>query len=297
MTETTTPAGLSVVVPVYNEEKAIGAVIDEILESLERAGRPYEIIAVDDGSRDRTAEILKEKPVRVLSHPRNRGYGAALKTGISAARHGRVAIVDGDGTYEPGDLGRLMDSMQGCDMVVGARIGKRVQIPWSRRPAKWVLTKLANLLTDTKIPDLNSGFRIMDKAVAEKFFAILPANFSFTSTITMALLINGYDVKFVQTGYRKRQGKSKIRPVQDTVNFLSLILRTGLYFAPLKVFLPMSLFIIALSLLKMTLVDILLIQNMTDSTLLLLLGGVQVGMLGLLADLIDKRSPPLWKKK
>lgn len=297
MEEAQARPGLSIVIPAYNEEDGIGEVVDQILSAMEGSGLSYEILAVDDGSRDRTAEILSRKPVQFLQHPRNRGYGAALKTGIRAAKYRHVAIVDADGTYEAGDLLRLVESMEAFDMVVGARTGKAAKIPWIRRPAKWILTKLANFLSETKIPDLNSGFRIFEKEIAEKFFNILPSSFSFTSTITMALLANGYSVEFVPTHYRKRKGKSKIRPLQDTVNFFALIVRTALYFAPLKIFIPLSLSIIALSLVKMILIDILLIQNLTDSTLLLLLAGIQIGMLGLLADLIDKRSPSLGKKK
>ena len=297
MEETQPLPGLSVVVPAYNEEEAIGEVIDQIGLALQGAPFPYEVIAVDDGSRDQTAEILRRRPVRLLQHGRNKGYGAALKTGILAAEHRHVAIVDGDGTYDPGDLLKLAGLKQEFDMVVGARTGKDAKIPWARRPAKWFLTKLANSLAETRIPDLNSGLRIIDRQVAEKFFHILPSNFSFTSTITMAMLANGYSVKFVPTNYRRRKGKSKIRPLQDTVNFFSLVVRTALYFAPLKVFLPLSLGLIGLSVFKMIVIDILLIQNLTDSTLLLLLAGIQLGMLGLLADLIDKRSPPLEKKK
>lgn len=286
------PKGLSVVIPAYNEESGIAGVVDRILSVLEALHLPFEIIVVDDGSRDRTAEALRGKPVQVLQHETNRGYGAALKTGIQASRHGHVAILDADGTYEERDLPKLIEHMEDHDMVVAARTGKDAKIPISRRPAKWILNRLADFLTETHIPDLNSGFRIFDKAVARKFFSILPSTFSFTSTLTMALLTNGYSIKYIPSGYKRRKGKSKIRPLHDTANFFSLIVRTALYFAPLKVFIPLSASLIGLSLLKMIVVDILLIQNITDSTLLLLLAGVQIGMLGLLADLIEKRTPP-----
>lgn len=289
--------GLSVVVPAYNEEKGIGEVIDQIRAAVAQIDVPHEIIVVDDGSRDRTAEIVAAKPVRLLRHETNRGYGAALKTGMASATYRHVAILDADGTYEPADLVKLIQSMGDCDMVVGARTGRGARIPLLRRPAKWFLNRLANYLTETNIPDLNSGFRIFDKEVAQRFLPILPSSFSFTTTLTMAMLTSGCAVTFVPTSYGKRKGKSKIRPVRDTINFFSLVLRTALYFAPVKIFLRLSFFLIALSLLKMVLIDILLIQNMTDSTLLLLLAGIQVGMLGLLADLIDKRSPPMGGKR
>jgi len=287
--------GLTVVIPAYNEEKGIQGVVDRILAAMEGTNLPFEIIVVDDGSKDRTVDSLGEKPVQVLRHETNRGYGASLKTGIRASQYSHVAIVDADGTYEERDLPKLMGHMETHDMVVGARTGKGAKIPLIRRPAKWILNKLANFLTETRIPDLNSGFRIFDKRVAKKFFSILPSSFSFTSTLTMALLTNGYSIKYIESGYKKRKGRSKIRPIHDTVNFFSLIIRTALYFAPMKIFMPLSLGMIGLSLLKMVLIDILLIQNMTDSTLFLFLAGIQVGMLGLLADLIDKRSPPMGK--
>jgi glycosyltransferase involved in cell wall biosynthesis len=287
--------GVTVVIPAYNEEKGIQGVVDRILAAMEGANLPFEIIVVDDGSEDRTMESLRQKPVKVVQHETNRGYGAALKTGIRASQYRYVAIVDADGTYEERDLPKLIGHMETHDMVVGARTGKDAKIPLVRRPAKWILNRLANFLTETRIPDLNSGFRIFDKKVANKFFNILPSSFSFTSTLTMAMLTNGYSIKYIQSGYKTRKGRSKIRPIHDTVNFFSLIIRTALYFAPLKIFIPLSLGMIGLSLLKMILVDIMLIQNMTDSTLFLFLAGIQVGMLGLLADLIDKRSPPTGK--
>ncbi len=290
-------SGISVIVPAYNEEDGIGEVVDRIHGALTRSGRPFEILAVDDGSEDRTSAILQEKPVQVLAHGTNRGYGAALKTGIRASRYRHVAILDADGTYKEEDILHLMEHMESFDMVVGARTGEDVNIPLIRRPPKWILNKLANFLTETNIPDLNSGFRIFDKEVAERFFRILPQNFSFTTTLTMAMLTNGYSVKFVPTDYKKRKGDSKIRPFQDTVNFFSLIVRTALYFAPLKVFMPLSFVILFLGLAKMIFIDILVIQNLTDGSILLLLAGIQVGMLGLLADLIDKRSPPLGKDR
>jgi len=286
---------LTVVIPAYNEEKGIRGVVDRILAAMEEANLPFEIIVVDDGSKDQTVESLREKPVRVLQHETNRGYGAALKTGILASRYRHVAIVDADGTYEERDLPKLIGHMETHDMVVGARTGKGAKIPLIRRPAKWILNRLANFLTETRIPDLNSGFRIFDKRVAKKFFNILPSSFSFTSTLTMAMLTNGYSIKYIQSGYKTRKGRSKIRPIHDTMNFFSLIFRTTLYFAPLKIFMPLSVGMIGLSLLKMIVIDILLIQNMTDSTLFLFLAGIQVGMLGLLADLIDKRSMPTGK--
>ena len=290
------PHGISVVIPAYNEEGVIGEVIDSVSFYLKQAGIPFEIIVVDDGSQDRTCATLKEKTITVIQHPTNMGYGAALKTGITSSRYRYVAILDADGTYAEEDLLELIRHMDEYDMVIGARVGNDVHIPWVRRPAKWILNKFANFLTETKIPDLNSGFRIFDKAVVKKFFNFLPSRFSFTTTITIAMLTNGYLIKYVPTTYRKRKGKSKIRPVRDTINFFALILRTVLYFRPTRIFIPLSLLLIGAGFVKMIIIDILLIQNMTDSTILLMLTGLQIGFIGLLADLIHKRSMPTTKE-
>ena len=161
-------------------------------------------------------------------------------------------------------------------------------MPLTRRPAKWILRKYANYLVKQKIPDLNSGLRVFKKDIFEKFRSILPSGFSLTSTITLALLSNDYRVKYVPIDYYKRGGKSKIKPIRDTINFFSLITRASLYFNPLRVFVP-----IALSLLGIGSVllgyDIFVSQNITDKTIMILLWGMQFGILGLLADMISHR--------
>ena len=174
-------------------------------------------------------------------------------------------------------------------MVVGARVGSKVKIPLIRKPAKWFITKLASYLTGTKIPDLNSGLRVMKKEVVEKYIRILPDGFSFTSTITLAMLTNGYSVKYVPIDYFRRYGKSKIKPIQDTLNFIQLIIRTVLYFNPLKVFVPLSLFLVLLAFLVL-LGSWVLTGKVMDVTFgVVLMTAVMVMTIGMLADLIDKR--------
>ena len=162
---------LSVVIPVYNEEKAIGTVLYELIEVLE--GQAYEIIVVDDGSTDNTAKIVQEKQVKLIQHPQNMGYGAAIKTGIKNAANDLILIIDADGSYPVKAIPKLLKEVDNYDMVVGARTGKEVKIQLYRRPAKWFLSKLANYLSGTKIPDLNSGMRIFRKRDVENFFNIL----------------------------------------------------------------------------------------------------------------------------
>lgn len=214
---------VSIIIPVYNEQEGIAVVLKE-LRNLDLGGQ-FEIIVVDDSSTDRTAEILKDfsNEVQVIRHEKNMGYGAAIKTGIRHAKSDLVVITDADGTYPNQEIRRLVEEMKEHDMVVGARTGEGAQIPMIRKPAKWFITKLASYLTGRQIPDLNSGLRVMKKEIVEKYLHILPDEFSFTSTITLAMLTNGYSVKYVPIGYFKRKGKSKIKPIRDTLNFIQLI--------------------------------------------------------------------------
>lgn len=285
-----TDDGLSVVIPVYNEEEGVLGVIQRLQRVLRESGVTHEVIAVDDGSTDDSCGAICLAPdVTLVKHPVNRGYGAALKTGIRRAQYERVAIIDADGTYAPESLIDLLAHWGDNDMVVGARIGKDAAIPTLRKPAKWFLNQAANYLVGVKIPDLNSGLRVFRKSIALRFFNILPSGFSFTTTITLAMLSNDYLVAYVPIPYAVRIGSSKIRPIRDTINFLGLILRTFMYFAPLKVFAPISVAFLLAALVKTT-VDIVVSLNVSTSDQLLWVTGTLIGMMGLLADLIDKRS-------
>lgn len=279
---------VSIIIPAYNEEQSIGETLDQVKGAMDQSGFAHEIIVVDDGSTDGTARIAKESGVKLLQHPSNLGYGASLKAGIRRARYAVIAITDADGSYPSWKIPALLESIDECDMVVGARVGGRVSIPLIRRPAKWLLTRLANYLVGKEIPDLNSGLRVFKKEIALAFFRVLPSGFSFTATITLALLANDYEVKFVPIDYYPRVGRSKIRPVQDTLNFLSLIVRTVMYYSPLKVFMPLSLLFLLAGLIRGG-YGIVSVRNISDSDLLLFVTGMLIGMLGLLADLIDKR--------
>lgn len=286
---------LSVVIPAYNEAEGIAAVLSELDGVLREGGLAYEILVVDDGSTDQTAAIAGQSSAgrdnqRVLEHGINRGYGAALKTGLRAARSEWVVITDADGTYPNDRIPELAAMMPDWDMVVGARTGDDVRVPLVRRPAKWALNALAQMLLGTRIPDMNSGLRVFRRDLALHFLPILPDRFSFTTTITLAMLSEGYRVAFVPIDYFARTGRSKIRPLYDTLNFLQLIIRTVLYFNPLKIFLPLSAFFFVAGL-GVGLVSKLVFGRLLDVTTIVLLGtSVQILMLGMLADLIDKRG-------
>ena len=285
-------SGLTVVIPVFNEEQAIEGTLHRVINVLREFGWQYEVIVVNDGSTDRTATLLRHAlargDVRIVEHPRNLGYGAALKTGVRYARYPWIAIVDADGTYPLEQIPHLGKFVRDADMVVGARFGAQVQPRGVRGIARNLLRGFAQWLTHRKIPDLNSGLRIFRREVAERFLRILPDGFSFTSTITLAMLTQGYRVHFEPIRYYQRIGRSKIRPVRDTLNFVRLIVRTSIYFAPLRVFMPAALvfFIVFLSMLSW---DVFVSRNLTEHTLMFLTAAAQLGFFALLADMIDKR--------
>ncbi len=280
---------VSVIIPAFNEAKAIAGVLEELRACLRDAGVSAEIIVVDDGSKDGTAEVARSTGVRVIRHRSNRGYGAALKTGISAATHDICAITDADGTYPAPYLPELLQALGEADMVVGARIGKNVHIPLVRKPAKWALNRLANYVAKASIPDLNSGLRVFRRDVVMQYFPILPDQFSWTTTITLAMHCDKYAVSYVPIDYRQRTGKSKIVP-WDAYAFAVLILRTAMLFHPLRVFLPLMLISLSYGVLKL-LADLLWFEdrNMSASAMLAFLSALLILLIGMLGDAIATR--------
>ncbi len=282
---------VSIIIPAYNEKEGITHVIESLRLLKEKHGPRWEIIVVDDGSTDGTSEMVKMfGDVVLIQHPLNRGYGAAIKTGVRHAKYNTLVISDADGTYPVNDIPKLIEQLTKSDMVVGARHINSSNIPLSRRPAKWMLNKLANYLTGIKIPDLNSGLRVMKKDIILKYLHLLPDGFSFTTTITLAMLTNNYLVEFIPIEYKIRSGKSKIRPIRDTMNFIQLIIRTVLYFDPLKIFLPISAFFFVSSIAVLVLSYLFTPKIMDITTVILFISGVQILAIGMIADLIDKRN-------
>lgn len=283
----TEPLGLSIVIPAYNEAGAIVEVVRQIAGVCKAEKVDFEIIVVDDGSTDRTADALHGTGVQVIRHPENRGYGAAIKTGVLSAQYPWILITDADGTYPISQIPRLLENLDHYEMVVGSRTGEDVHIPIVRRPAKWVLSKLANFMAQTHIPDLNSGFRVFRKTAFQRFLTLFPSGFSLTTTITLALLCNGYPVRYVPVDYYRRTGSSKIRPIRDTYNFFLLVIRTIMYFDPLRVFAPVALLLLLAGVL-FSIYEIYRFHNITTAAAIFLFAGVQTAILGLLADLIVK---------
>lgn len=233
---------ISIILPAYNEEKTLKETVERVKKVMSGIGYKYEIIAVNDCSKDNSGLILdKIKGIKVIHHIVNKGYSSSLKTGIKNAKGNWIVITDADGTYPVEDIPKLLKYIDNYDMVVGARVAKHVKIPILRKPAKWLLNKVGNYVTSRKIPDLNSGLRVFKKELALEFWNLFPERFSFTITITMVSLTNGYDVKYIPINYYKRKGKSTIHPFKDFLGFGRILLKMALFFKPLKVFVPFSL--------------------------------------------------------
>jgi glycosyltransferase involved in cell wall biosynthesis len=280
-------SSVSVLIPACDEEESLA---DTVAAIVQHRGlfKEMEIIVIDDGSQDRTREIARKLPVTLIEHDTTRGYGASLKDGLRVAKGDLVLIADADGTYPLEDIPRLAAEMDGYDMLIGARTGELVHIPLLRRIGKWIITQLAQYLSRQRIPDLNSGFRIFRKDVALRFLAMYPDGFSFTTTITLAMLTNHYRVKFLPINYRRRTGKSSIHPIRDFLNFTILIIRICACFKPLNVFVPPALLLIVLGVLKGT-VDYTQQRHLGGLSITMTLTGIQTLFIGLLADLIDQR--------
>jgi len=288
---------ISIVVPAYNEEAALGSVLTALEQAFDSAGADYEIIVVDDGSTDRTAQIVAGfARVRLVRHGDTRGSGAARNTGIRFARGAWIGMTDGDGTYPVADLPRLVALLSECDMVLGARRREMGTMPWLRAPAKWLIRKLAEVIAQRRIPDLNTGFRAFRKELAEQFFYMLPNTHSWVSTITLAFLTHDYRVRYEPIDYFARRGRSSFHPIRDTFNYLTLVIRAVMYFKPLRIFVPLSGLLLLVGLLRM-IRDWLRFGVLGGFGITLLVLSFLVGVLGLLAESVvvqGKRArPPL----
>ncbi|MFC1727915.1 glycosyltransferase family 2 protein [Nanoarchaeota archaeon] len=274
---------ITFIIPCYNEHpKVLQKTIDDLKKGLDKI--TYELIVVNDGSTKH--EYSKIKHAKLISHKQNKGYGASLKTGIKNSKYSWIGIADSDGTYPVKDFPKLIKHMSDNDMVVGLRDKKGV--PLLRKFPKLILRKLASFLANYKIPDLNSGMRLFKKDIALKFWKLFPEGFSFTSTITMACLTNGYDVKYVPIDYYKREGDSSISPIKDTIRFFNLVLRLTLYFNPVRFFIPLATLFFALFIWR-GLRDYLLQGSFGGLTLVLFFMAFQTFFFGLLAEIINKK--------
>lgn len=283
----------SIVIPIYNEIQSVKQEVETLFKYEWLSD--FELILVDDGSEDGTSDVLtaleKEYDFILVKHEKNQGYGAALKSGIEKASRDHIIITDCDDSY-PND--RIPDMLKQytekkLDMLVGSRDGNSDAIPTIRKPVKLFFNKLASYLAKRKIPDLNSGLRVFRKDVVMKYKEYLCDGFSFTSTITLIMFCNSYKVDYTPIDYYHRGGKSKIKPVRDTLNFLYLVTSTVFYFRPLRILLPIS-GTMVLAAMMLLLNDLVQYQSVRTSTGIVFQTGVLTFFMAFIADLLVKKD-------
>jgi glycosyltransferase involved in cell wall biosynthesis len=287
---------ISIVIPAFNEESGIKETIHDASHVLSAIGiNDAEIIVVDDGSSDRTGTIAAVEGAKVIRHPHNLGYGAALKTGILAAQHDLIAIIDADKTYPIESLADLVKEYRnGFDMVIGARTGNHYRESFTKSLLRGILTFLVQFTAGRKVVDVNSGFRVFSKKTAQQYFDHLCDTYSFTTSLTLAYMMTGRFVTYVPIAYDARAGQSKVRMLRDSLRTLEYIVLAATYYNPLKLFVLFSAICVVLSFAGFGLS----VTTGIRGGYLLGLGGLLVALLvfsiGLLASLLkqimDKRT-------
>ena len=233
-------AGVSVIIPAFNEAPAIGPVVARVRRVLEQASIPVEVLVVDDGSTDGTADAAAAEGAAVVSHPENAGYGRSLKTGILRATHDLIAITDADGTYPVERLPELLALSDRFDMVVGQRTGPAYSGNTAKRLARTMFRLIGEFAAGRKIPDINSGLRIFRRSQIVPFFPHISSGFSFTTTATLVYMLSGLFVHYVPIDYHPREGRSKVRYVRDTLRAFQIVVEAILRCNPIKVFLLLA---------------------------------------------------------
>jgi len=279
--------GVTFIIPCFNEDPdVVRGTVSRVRDSAAAAGWDHEVIVVDDCSARTSYDEAALGGARLLRHRANRGYGAALSTGLRGAKYPWIGIIDADGTYPAEDFAAMLALTRDYQMVVGARSWG--DISWLRRIPKRCLTWLASFLANHAIPDLNSGMRVFHRDVYDGHSRIFPDRFSFSSTLTMVALTSGFEVSFVPIAYFERVGRSSIHPIKDPIRFGYQLLRLSLYFRPLRFFLPLSVLVGALAVAR-GIRDMMLNNHFGGLTLVLFFMAFQVFFFGLIAEIINKK--------
>ncbi|MEV0406285.1 glycosyltransferase family 2 protein [Actinoallomurus sp. NPDC050550] len=285
---------VTIVLPCYNEQDHVIDEVERICKAMDASGHTYELLAVDDCSTDQTLARLEEAAphypnMQVVPFHRNGGSGTVRRIGSQQARGDIVVWTDADMTYPNERIPELVDVLDQdptVDQVVGARTTEEGTHKFLRVPAKWFIRKTAEVLAGQKIPDLNSGLRAFRKDVAEPYLKLLPPGFSCVTTITLAFLSNQHDVRYVPIDYSKRAGSSKFHFVHDAYRYILQVLRMVMYFNPLKVLMPLALWLLGLGVAKGVLDMVLHPLRFAINTVLIFVTGLIIASMALLADLI-----------
>jgi glycosyltransferase involved in cell wall biosynthesis len=281
-----TQIDFSVIITAFNEAGIIGTVLQRLLDRLEGMVETSEVIVVSDGSSDGTVEEVQKlgERVRLIEHPYNMGNGSGIKTGVRNARGEILIFMDADGQHDPGDIPHLLEACRGYDMVVGAR-GPESQAGWHRSLANGFYNRFASYVTGRPIADLTSGFRAIRREVARRYLGLLPNGYSYPTTITLCLMRGGYSVSYLPIQAAARHGKSKVKLLSDGTKFLLVIMKICMLFSPLKIFLPVSLYLFLMGVGYYG-YTFWLEHRFTNMSMLLFTTSVMVFMMGLIAEQI-----------
>jgi|688.fasta_scaffold401764_1 glycosyltransferase involved in cell wall biosynthesis len=284
---------ISLIIPLFNEEYALEKLFLELNQFTENNSNRVEVILVDDASTDETFVKL-EKGIKqlnqnvnisyeLISNPANLGYGASIKRGIRKSQFSNIAIMDADLTYSFTDLNQIITLFlnEKFDMVVGARVGKFYEGNTKKKILRRILRRIVEYMSDQKIPDINSGLRIFRKKYVSQNYRLLSDRFSFTTSLTLVVMLNNGIVKYTQISYDKRSGGSKVRLTRDSIKTLGLILAVSFFYNPLKITYPIllltsfiSIFVLVLSLIHFSLLLLTIAAISFFSTVLIFILGL-----------------------
>jgi glycosyltransferase involved in cell wall biosynthesis len=292
---------VTILLPVYNEVGHVEREIERITAAMNASRYSYDLDVYDDGSTDGSPELLQELDasgrfprMRVMCRPRNGGSGTVRRIGTQNARGDIVAWTDADLTYPNERLPEFVEILErelGVDQIVGARTSEAGTYRFFRVPAKWMIRRIAGYLTETQIPDLNSGMRVFRRSVSQPYLRLLPPGFSCVTTLTVSFLANGHEIIYVPIEYSRREGHSKFHFIRDAYLYILQVLRMVMYFNPLKVLMPIALTFVGLGAVKMVTDVIRFGWRVPGSTLLIVITGFQIAVLALLGDLVARSRP------
>ncbi len=280
---------LTIIIPCYNEEPGIQETLETLIPYSQKFD--WKILVIDDGSTDNTPSILLKfaNRVQIITHSVNKGYGASLKTGLLSTTTNHIAFYDADGQHRPEDLESMYDKISDYDMLIGER-GKNSHQDVFRKPGKWVLSRVANYLTNRKIPDLNSGLRVIKREKIINLLHLFPDGFSFSTTSTIAFMYLSFKVDYLPIQVKKRKGNSSVQQLKHGSSTLLLILRLIVLFNPLKVFLPVSFWMIFIGLVYEIIFGIIFLYpsvKLIPAAFFMILTGILIFFFGLIADQIS----------
>jgi glycosyltransferase involved in cell wall biosynthesis len=280
--------GVSIIVPVYNEKDGLSAVLEQLNLAIKEWPYQAEVIVVDDGSSDNSASVAKKNGAKVIEHPRNFGYGSAIKSGILVSQYEYIITIDGDGSYQVEDIPKLVEGLDAYHLILGIRTGNYFRGSFLKNLLRLFYRFLVNYVAGEDVYDANTGLRGFRKDIAIQFLNNFCSGFSFSTTMTLVFILNGYFVGFVPIEYRSRVGKTKVKFLRDILRTSQILVSAIMLYNPIKVFLPLSVIVFLSGVIFL----VRYIYAPFDINLLifilLILSSMLFFVLGLIADLISQ---------